>query len=420
MAKPLHRARGFPDHLPKALSKHKKIISKAFEVAKRFCFEPVETPVLEPVEVFKRALQEGTVVTKEMYIVKNSGEELALRPEGTASIARMFITEKLENQLPLRFIYSGPLFRHERPQKGRFRQFTTVGIEILGEANETADIETLTLAWIFLQELNLNASFSLEINTIGSSEERKIYIQKLLQYFKPLKKKLSKESQERLERNPLRILDSKQEEDQDLLKTAPLIQENLSTETLKSYRFLKEQLQAFCIPFIENPYLVRGLDYYNHLVFEIKSPQLGAQAALLAGGRYDGLMKSLGGSVTPAVGWGAGVERLALLCEETASLPPEIALVAVGENPQNKAFQKAYSLRKNGHSVYFKFTGNFSKQMKRVSGKGCLIALIFGEKEVQTGTVTLKDLNTGKQHTFKEENLKQELKSAFRGSQGKN
>lgn len=416
MAKSLQKARGFPDHLPKALAKHNRIISKAFKVAKRFCFESVETPILEPAEVFKRALAEEAIVTKEMYVVENSGEELALRPEGTASIARMFITEKLKNQLPLRFIYSGPLFRHERPQKGRFRQFTTVGIEILGESNETADIEALTLAWIFLKELNLNAPFSLEINTIGSSEERKAYVQKLLHYFNPLKQKLSRESQERLIKNPLRILDSKQEEDQELLKKAPLIQDSLSTKTVKSYCFIKEQLQAFCIPFIENPYLVRGLDYYNHLVFEIKSPQLGAQSALLAGGRYDGLVENLGGPVTPAVGWGAGVERLALLCEEVASLSPEIALVAVGESPQSKAFQKAYLLRKKGYSVYFKFTGNFSKQMKRVSGKGCSIALIFGEKEVKSGTVTLKDLNTEKQHTFKEENLEQELKRAFHKS----
>lgn len=410
MAKPLQRARGFPDHLPKALAKHNKIISKAFEVAKRFCFETVETPVLEPVEVFKRALEGGAIVTKEMYIVKNAGEELALRPEGTASIARMVITEKLEHRLPLRFIYSGPLFRHERPQKGRFRQFTTVGIEILGERGETADIEALAFAWIFLEELNFNASFSLEINTIGSSKEREIYIQKLLHYFKPLKKKLSKESQERLEKNPLRILDSKQEEDQELLKRAPFIQESLSKETLKNYSLIKERLQAFHIPFIENPYLVRGLDYYNHLVFEVKSSKLGAQSAILAGGRYDGLIENLGGSATPAVGWGAGVERLSLLCEEEASFSPEIALVAVGENPQSKAFKKAYLLRKKGYSVYFRFTGNFSKQMKRASAKGCLIALIFGEKEVQGGTVTLKDLNTEKQHTFKEENLEQELK----------
>lgn len=416
MAKPLQRARGFPDNLPKTLAKHNRIVSKAFEVAKRFCFEPVETPILEPVEVFRRALEEGTIITKEMYIIQNAGEKLALRPEGTASIARMFITEKLKRRLPLRFIYSGPLFRHERPQKGRFRQFTTVGIEILGEADETADIEILTVAWIFLEELNLNASFSLEINTLGSSEERRSYAQKLLQYFKPLEKKLSPESQERLKKNPLRILDSKQKEDQEFVREAPLIQESLSEKTLKSYSLIKEQLQSFHIPFTENPYLVRGLDYYNHLVFEIKSMELGAQSAILAGGRYDGLIETLGGSPTPAAGWGAGVERLALLCEGEASFSPEIALVAVGENPQNKAFKKAYFLRKKGYSVYCRFTGNFSKQMRRASTKGCLAALIFGEKEARSGTVTLKNLSTEKQHTVKEENLEQELKIVLRKS----
>ena len=409
MAKPLQKVRGFSDHLPQSLAKHRKIISTAFEVSSRFCFQPVETPIVEQVDVFRRAMEESTVVNKEMYIVENSGESLALRPEGTASIARMFITEKLEKQLPLRFIYSGPMFRHERPQKGRFRQFTTVAVEVLGEAEERADIEVISLAWLFLKELGLHSQVSLEINTIGSLEERKAYIQKLVHYLKPFEKKLSAESQVRLEKNPLRILDSKQEEDQELLKETPLIGDDLTPDTLNSYQFIKEQLKSFDIPFTENPRLVRGLDYYNHLVFEIKSPLLGAQSALIAGGRYDTLVETLGGPSVPAVGWGAGVERLALLCDEAPLPSPKIAFIAVGKTPQEKAFQTAYQLRKKGYSVYFKFTGNFSKQMRRANRKGSLIALILGEEEINNQTITLKNLKTEKQHSFQEENLEEEL-----------
>ena len=409
MTKPLQRARGFPDHLPKTLVKHKKIISTAFEVSRRFCFESVETPIVEQAETFQRTLEFSSIVNKEIYLLENEekGGTLALRPEGTASIARLFITEKLEP--PLRFIYSGPMFRHERPQKGRFRQFTTVAIEILGEKSERADVEAISLAWIFLKELGLHEKVSLEINTIGSLEERKAYIEKLVRYLKPLESKLSSESRIRLKKNPLRILDSKQEEDQALLKEAPSILDDLTSETLQSFQLIKKQLKACHIPFKENPRLVRGLDYYNHLVFEIKSPALGAQSAVIAGGRYDNLVETMGGPSTPAVGWGAGVERLALLCEDPPSDSPEIAVVAVGEAPQNRAFEKALFLREKGYHVYFKLTGSFSKQMGRASKKGCSIALIFGAQEVQNKTITIKNLKTEKQYTLKEEQLEKEL-----------
>lgn len=413
MTKPLQRARGFPDHLPQALGKHKKIISKALEVSSRFCFEPVETPIVERAEVFQKTLESSSVVNKEIYLLETEGSEtLALRPEGTASIARMFITEKLEP--PLRFIYSGPMFRHERPQKGRFRQFTTVAIEILGESEGQADVEAVSLAWLFLKELGLERKVSLEVNTIGSMEERKSYIEKLIRYLKPLEKKLSPESRIRLERNPLRILDSKQQEDQILLEKAPSILDDLTTETLQNFQFIKERLKALHIPFKENHRLVRGLDYYNHLVFEIKSPSLGAQSALIAGGRYDTLVETLGGPATPAIGWGAGVERLALLCEDASLDSPEVAMVAVGDASQDQAFKKAYMLREKGYSVYFKFTGNFSKQMRRASKKGCFVALIFGKKEVENHTVTLKNLKTEEQHTLKEEHLEEKLSQLIR------
>ena len=406
MPVPPQRARGFPDHLPGSLAKQDKIISTALEVAQRFCFERVETPIVEPAEVFWRTGEGTSTVNKEMYLLKGE-EELALRPEGTASIARMFITEKL--QPPRRFVYSGPMFRHERPQKGRFRQFTTVAVEILGETEERADVESLSLAWLFLSELGLTDKIFLEINTIGSLKERTDYIKNLINYLKPYQKELSEESQVRLEKNPLRILDSKQKKDQEILEKAPLITDYLTPETKKSYSFIKQQLNQLSIPFKENPRLVRGLDYYNHLVFEIKSPQLGAQSALIAGGRYDTLVETLGGPATPATGWGAGVERLALLCEDMSPFPPEIGLIAVGDKPQSVAFHKAFWLRKKGYPVYFRFSGNFSKQMRRVSEKKCSIALIFGEKEITNHTITLKNLKTKKQELIKDTDLEKKL-----------
>lgn len=401
------RARGFPDHLPESLAKQSKIISTALEVARRFGFERVETPIVEPAEVFWRTGESASAVNKEMYLLRGEGE-LALRPEGTASIARMFITEKLRP--PRRFVYSGPMFRHERPQKGRFRQFTTVAVEILGEPEERADVESLSLAWLFLIELGLTDKVFLEINTIGNLKERTDYIQNLISYLKPCEKELSEESQIRLKKNPLRILDSKQKEDQKILEKAPPITDYLSSETKESYSFIKQQLNQLSIPFKESPRLVRGLDYYNHFVFEIKSHQLGAQSALIAGGRYDTLVEALGGPATPATGWGAGVERLALLCDNVALPSPEIGLIAVGDTPQDVAFQKAFQLRKTGYCVYFRFSGNFSKQMKRVSEKNCSIALIFGEREIKDQMITLKNLKTEKQELIKDTDLEKNLR----------
>ena len=408
MPEPLQRVRGFPDRLPKDFAKQNHIISTAFEVARRFCFEPVATNLVEMAEVFQRTGESASAVNQEMYLLKGK-EELALRPEGTASVARMFLTEKLRP--PCRFVYSGPMFRHERPQKGRFRQFTTVAVEILGESEEKADVESLASAWFFLKELQLTAKVFLEINTIGSLEERKTYIKHLIDYLKPYEKNLSRESQIRLKKNPLRILDSKQKEDQKILENAPCITDHLTSETKNSYSFIKQQLNHLSIPFQENSSLVRGLDYYNHLVFEIKSHQLGAQSALIAGGRYDSLVENLGGPPTPATGWGAGVERLALLYEQPSPFIPKIAMVAVGKEPQEKAFHKTLELREKGYSVYFWFSGNFSKQMKRVSEKECPVTLIFGEKEIKDQTVTVKNMKTKKQEIIKIEDLEQILQN---------
>ena len=414
MPSSLSKVRGFADNLGPSLKQHRRIISKALAVAERFGFEEVETPIMEQEQLFKRGLADTlTDVSKEMYIFEKNKERLALRPEGTAGIARLFITEKMNRSLPLRFSYSGPMFRYERPQKGRLRQFTSVGLELLGERDEEADIEICCIAHLFLKELNLDSKISFEINSLGSFEERQNYIKDLVKYFTPFQSRLSPESQIRLKKNPLRLLDSQQEEDQDILKKAPHITRYLKSKSQTTYCKIKERLQELDIKYVENPYLVRGLDYYNDFVFEIKSSELGSQSTLLAGGRYDSLISKLGGSETPAVGWGAGVERLALLLKTPPTSSIDIGIVAQDKDTQKQAYDQAYKLRKQGYKVYARFTGNFSKQMSRLSKASCSLALIFGKKEAEQNMVSCKNLQNKKQELVSLENLPNYIKAFF-------
>ncbi len=426
---PLKKARGFPDHLTEDSSQFDSLLSVIIQVIKTFDFQKVDPPILEYSELFSRTLGEGSdIVNKEMYSFQHGEESLTLRPEGTAGIARLFITQKMHKQLPLKWYYQGYMFRHERPQKGRFRQFYQVGVEYLGDSSELADMEVLSMAWLLMKKLSLEKKVTLEVNTLGSLEERKTYKEKLQQFLNPLKEKLSPDSQTRLIKNPLRIWDSKEKQDQDIMKKAPLLKNFLTKETLTKYEKIKEALNALNIPFKENTKLVRGLDYYNDLVFEWTSESLGAQSAFLSGGRYDKLIENLGGLPTPAIGWALGLERLNLLCDPFKEKPVQIGLAAMGEEAAKKAFQIAYELRSEGYSVYYRFSGSFSKQMKRISQK-CLFALIYGENEHHKGEIILKDLSKGGWNNQKEQeaskkqyenqysvplsSLKEELKKAL-------
>ena len=291
------------------------------------------------------------------------------------------------------------MFRHERPQKGRFRQFYQLGVEVLGEDDEKVNMEILSMAWLLMKKLKINEKVSLEINSIGSSLERETYKDQLRKFLNPLSQKLSLDSQRRLEQNPLRIWDSKEESDKEIMKKAPLLIEHLKKESLAKYENLKKDLSELKIPFKENLKLVRGLDYYNDLVFEITSPHLGSQSGVLAGGRYDSLIKTLGGPDVSAVGWGAGLERLILLCDHQPKKEKIIGIISTGDQAQKKALQIAYQLRENGHKVYYRFSGNVSKQMKRISQKDCSIALFYGEEEFSSAKkiIGLKNLTTQKQ-----------------------
>ena len=392
---PLKRVRGFPDHLAEESGQFDSLLSTIIEVLKVFDFQKVDPPILEYSELFSRTLgRDSEIVNKEMYSFQQGEESLTLRPEGTAGIARLFITQKLYKQLPLKWYYQGYMFRHERPQKGRFRQFYQLGAEFLGDSSELADLEVLSMAWLLVKKLSLEKKVTLEINSLGSLKERKKYREKLQDFLSTQKEKLSADSQVRLIQNPLRIWDSKEKQDQEIMKEAPLLKDSLQNQTIQRYERIKEGLTSLNIPFKENAQLVRGLDYYDDLVFEWTSKDLGAQSAFLSGGRYNGLIESLGGPSTPAVGWAVGLERLNLLCEPFKRKPVQIGFAAIGEKAVKKAFQMIYELRAEGFSVYYRFSGNFSKQMKRISQK-CLFALIYGEQEHSKREIILKDLSKG-------------------------
>ncbi|MDE0091962.1 MAG: histidine--tRNA ligase, partial [Oligoflexia bacterium] len=259
----LKKVRGFPDHQEEDCLKYEALLFAIVSLLKKFNFSRVNPPILEYSELFNRTLgEESDIVNKEMYSFQKGEDSFTLRPEGTVGIARMFITQKREREIPLRWFYYGPMFRHERPQKGRFRQFYQLGVELLGDQENSADIEVLSLAWLLIKQLKLESKACLEINTLGSLEERANYKQKLKKFLSRFKNKLSEDSQTRLNKNPLRVWDSKEDQDQDILKKAPLIKESLQSNSLNKYEKIKELLNQFKIPFKENHKLVRGLDYY--------------------------------------------------------------------------------------------------------------------------------------------------------------
>ncbi len=403
----LKKVRGTEDLKQKQKQKHNLIVDTARVTARQFCFQEISTPVFEFTEVFSKTLGAvSDIVNKEMFTFKSrSGESLTLRPEGTAGVARHFITEKLYQQLPLRFFYQGPMFRYERPQKGRLRQFHTVGVELLGEDSPRGDIECISLAFLFFKKLKIENKVTLEVNSIGDPDSRDQHRTALLAYLKPLKNKLSKDSQKRLKKNPLRILDSKDLQDQELVKSAPSIQDFLNKRSKKFQDEVLKGLNRLNIPYTLNPLLVRGLDYYNHSVFEFKSKDksAGAQNTVLAGGRYDRLIETMaeGGERVHGTGWGAGVERICFLIEDTPAPKRPIALVPLGEEAELMAVKLAYDLRKEGLTVFHpRATGNLSKKMKRAVQMQARYALIFGPEELKNKSLSLKNLDEKSQQSI--------------------
>jgi histidyl-tRNA synthetase len=395
----LKPVRGTHDLLPEEMRAHRRIMDNAREIAERYGFEEMATPIFESADVFRRTLGDTSdIVTKEMYtFTTKGGEEITLRPENTAGVARCFISEGLAQSVPLKFFYSGPMFRHERPQKGRQRQFHQIGIETIGVATPMADIEVIATGARILAELGLNDSTSLQLNTLGDLDSRAAYRAVLVEYFDKHTEALSTESQERLARNPLRILDSKNEGDQAIVADAPAFNDYLNDDSREFFERVQEGLSALKIPFQLNDRLVRGLDYYTHTAFEFTTTQLGAQDAVMAGGRYDGLIQAMGGPNTAGVGWAAGMERLAMLCGEAPAARRPIALVPLGGDAEASSLPLAEALRASGLRVDVGYSGNLGRRLKRANRLNASVAVLIGDDELAKGIATVRDMDGGDQ-----------------------
>jgi histidyl-tRNA synthetase len=358
-------------------------VVETFErVRKLYRFRRIEMPVFEKTEVFSRSIGETTdVVSKEMYSFLDRGDEsLTLRPEFTAGIARAFITNGWQQHAPLKVATHGPLFRYERPQKGRYRQFHQLDAEIIGGAEPQADVELLVMADQLLKELGIADGVTLLLNTLGDGESRDAWRAALVDYFRAVKGELSEDSQERLEKNPLRILDSKDPRDKVFVGDAPKIDDFLSAEAQDFFGKVTSGLDAAGVDWTRAPSLVRGLDYYRHTAFEFVTDRLGAQGTVLGGGRYDGLMESLGGPPTPAVGWAAGIERLAMLVGERDEGRLEFAVVAETRTTEDAALWLASRLRQIGFVAELFATGSPKKRFDRAMKAKPMIGLLFDDR----------------------------------------
>lgn len=409
MSKKLQRVRGTRDLLPADNQIFRFIESSAHNKALQYGYGEIVTPIFEFSEVFHRTLGDTSdVVTKETYdFTDRGGESLTLRPEGTAGVARSFISEGMMQNLPLKFYYSGPMFRYERPQKGRYRQFFQLGVECLGYNSPLADVECIALAWDLLKTLKISEECVLEINTLGDTESRALYREKLVAYFSEHKESLSEDSKMRLEKNPLRILDSKDEGDRKLIANAPTLKENLNEASQKFFAAIIEGVERLGIPYRLNQTLVRGLDYYCHTVFEFTTTKLGAQGTVLAGGRYDGLVEMMGGPQTPGVGWAAGIDRLADLTSPEVAIKPEVFLAVIGADEAGEAesIKVAHELRQRNLKTENLLSGKMGKKFQKADKLGAHYAIILGESEVKEKKVTIKKLTTGEQFEIPRQDL---------------
>ncbi len=408
--------RGTHDILPEDGRRQRHVVETARALSERYGFAEIATPILEFTEVFRRTLGETSdVVAKEMYTFRDrGGDEITLRPEYTAGIARAVISGGLSQRLPLRFFAHGPMFRYERPQKGRLRQFHQIDAEIVGVAEPQADIEVIALGADILEALGVLKSTELEINSLGDAESRSAWRDALVAWFGARRDGLSEDSRERLERNPLRILDSKDEGDRALVAEAPRMEDFLNADSAAFFAAVLSGLDALGIRYRRNPHLVRGLDYYGHTAFEFVTGELGAQGAVIAGGRYDGLIETMGGPPTPAVGWAGGIERLAMLAVGAPGAPRPISLVPVGDGVRHAAMRLARDLRRSGFVVDLGYHGNVTRRMKRADRIGARAALLLGEDELGRGTVALRDLDSGDQREVARDALEAALKALER------
>lgn len=395
----LQPARGTRDIYGDEARRMNAVVETFRRVASSYGFEEISTPIFEFTDVFRRPLGEASdVVSKEMYTFEDrGGEEITLRPEFTAGVCRAFISNGMQQNLPCRLMSNGPAFRYERPQKGRYRQFHQINAELLGPENPEADVEQIAMAWRLLRALGLGDKVILHLNTLGDVASRVAYREALVAYFEAHKNQLSEDSVRRLETNPLRILDSKDEGDKVIVADAPLLSDHLNEASRTFFESVKAGLEAVGVPYEHDERLVRGLDYYTHTAFEFVTTELGAQGTVLAGGRYDGLIEKLGGPAVAGVGWAGGIERLAMLAQIEIKAPRPIMIMPMGDAATLKAFALAEDLREAGFTVLADRSGNMKKRLTRASKAEARFAVILGDNELEAGNVTVKDLDSGEQ-----------------------
>ncbi len=395
--------RGTQDIIAAAQESFAHVVQSFERISRYYGFDMVQVPVIEQTSVFARSLGESTdVVSKEMYTFDDrGGDSITLRPEFTAGISRAFLTNGWQQHAPMKLSAHGPLFRYERPQKGRYRQFHQIDAEIIGAAEPFADTELLIMADQLLREIGIDDGVTLNLNTLGDSESRDAWRQALITYFQDHRNSLSKESLNRLDRNPLRILDSKDDGDKKLCQDAPIIDDYLTNEAQDFFARVTQSLDTAGVDWIRNTRLVRGLDYYRHTAFEFITDRLGAQGTVLGGGRYDGLIENLGGASTPAVGWAAGIERLAMLVNVPEHNGPDAVLIPLGDRAMEAAIAILSDLRRNYIIADMAYKGNMKKRMQKANIKKAKLAIIIGDDELDRGEAAVKNLVSGEQQSCK-------------------
>ena len=403
--------KGTHDILPSDSRQWQHLEQIVHDVCRRFGYEEIRTPVFEETRLFSRSVGKDTdIVSKEMYTWEDrGGKSLTLRPELTASVVRSYIQHNLGSQAPVqRLYYMGPLFRRERPQKGRQRQFHQFGVEAFGSKNPEQDAEIIAIAWHILSACSLNQTVSLRLNSIGSSKCRSDYRNVLKDFIRPNRDQFSEMSQKRFDTNPLRILDTKLDHEQTLLEGAPMVSECYTADDKAHLESLQNFLTAMEIPFTIDPRLVRGLDYYSRTVFEFISPVLGAQDALLGGGRYDGLVETLGGKPTPGIGFAAGMERFLIAMDDQSNVSKtDVYFICLGEAGLSTALSLTNELRQSRFNVMFDpLRRSLKAQLREANKLGAQFALILGNTEMEKGTVVCKDLEKGEQKNILQKKIK--------------
>ena len=408
---PVQPVRGTQSLLHQDADRLAAVVGAFDKVRRLYGFRRVEVPTIEQTAVFARTIGETTdVVSKEMYSFDDrGGESITLRPEFTAGICRAYLSEGWQQYAPLKLATSGSAFRYERPQKGRFREFHQLDAEIIGAGEAQADVELLAFADQLLKELGITGT--LKLNTLGDPETRTAWRDALYEHFRAHAAVLSDDSQARLERNPLRILDSKAHQDWPVVDSAPTIDDYLTGEAADFFGRVTAGLDAAGIVWERAPRLVRGLDYYRHTAFEFITDRLGAQGTVIAGGRYDGLIESIGGPHTPAVGWAAGIERLAMMIDAPQPETPVAVIVPLGERAEAVGQRLLADLRRDGIAADMAYRGNMKKRLGRANDAGAAYALIIGDVELDSGEAQLKNLTSGEQRSIAFDLIAEALRS---------